>query len=217
MYYFYLDKILLPVVPSKLQLKISNKNKTMTLIDTGEINILKTPGLTDISFEVLLPHREYPFTVYKNGFISIDSFLSIFEKLKVDKKPFNFIVSRFKPSGELMFDTNIKVSLEEYTITEESSEGLDTLVNIKLKQYREYIAKRLEVEQNNSSEADEMSVTNERPKKETTNTYTVVKGDNLWSICKKYLGDGSKYKEIAKLNNISNPNLIYPGQVIRFE
>lgn len=31
----------------------------------------------------------------------------------------------------------------------------------------------------------------------------------------KELGDGTRYKEIAKLNNISNPNKIYPGQVFR--
>lgn len=45
-------------------------------------------------------------------------------------------------------------------------------------------------------------------------TYTVVKGDNLWNICKTYLGDPYKYSEVALKNNISNPNLIYPGQVL---
>lgn len=32
--------------------------------------------------------------------------------------------------------------------------------------------------------------------------YTVVKGDSLWSIAKKYLGDGGRYPEIVKLNNL---------------
>jgi len=43
----------------------------------------------------------------------------------------------------------------------------------------------------------------------------VVKGDTLWHIAKKYLGNGARYPEIAKLNNIKNPNLIYPGQVFK--
>lgn len=43
-YEFYLDKCLLPVTPSKLQLKIDNANKTLTLMDEGEINILKRPA-----------------------------------------------------------------------------------------------------------------------------------------------------------------------------
>lgn len=45
-------------------------------------------------------------------------------------------------------------------------------------------------------------------------TYTVVKGDTLWNICKTHLGDPYKYTEVASKNNISNPNLIYPGQVL---
>ncbi len=216
MYYFYLDKILLPIAPSKLQLKISNKNKTLTLIDTGEVNLLKTAGLTEISFEAELPHTEYPYCNYINGFISIDSFLSVFEKLKTNKKPFIFTVSRFLPNGEMIFDTNMNVSLEDYTITEDAKEGLDTKVNIKLKEYRNYLSETLEVDtdENGNTNAE---IQEQRPQKETEKTYTVKKGDNLWSICKKYLGDGSKCYEIAKLNSISNPNLIYPGQVIKFE
>jgi nucleoid-associated protein YgaU len=45
-------------------------------------------------------------------------------------------------------------------------------------------------------------------------TYTVVKGDSLWAIAKKFYGDGSKYTKIASANKdkIKNPSLIYPGQ-----
>lgn len=44
--------------------------------------------------------------------------------------------------------------------------------------------------------------------------YEVVKGDCLWNIAKKYLGDGSRWGEIYELNKgqISNPSLIYVGQ-----
>ena len=46
MYYVYLDKILLPITPSKLTLKIKNQNKTVVEINEGEINMLKKAGLT---------------------------------------------------------------------------------------------------------------------------------------------------------------------------
>ena len=68
MYDFYLDKILLPVAPSKLQVKIKNANKTINLINDGEINIIKKPGLSEVSFDILIPHVKYPFAVYKNGY-----------------------------------------------------------------------------------------------------------------------------------------------------
>ena len=42
--------------------------------------------------------------------------------------------------------------------------------------------------------------------------YTVKAGDNLSSIASKY---GTTYQAIALLNNLTNPNLIYPGQVLR--
>lgn len=46
-------------------------------------------------------------------------------------------------------------------------------------------------------------------------THTVVQGDTLWDIAQRYLGDPMKYKQLAAINNISNPNLIYVGQVIK--
>ena len=42
--------------------------------------------------------------------------------------------------------------------------------------------------------------------------YTVKRGDNLWNISRKY---GTTVQEIAQLNNISNPNLIFIGQRLK--
>ena len=43
-------------------------------------------------------------------------------------------------------------------------------------------------------------------------TYIVRKGDTLWHISKRFMGDPVKYPEIAERNRIINPDLIYPGQ-----
>ncbi len=47
--------------------------------------------------------------------------------------------------------------------------------------------------------------------------YTIVKGDTLSGIAKKFYGDGNKYNQIFEANRgiIKNADLIYPGQVIR--
>lgn len=45
-----------------------------------------------------------------------------------------------------------------------------------------------------------------------TVTYTVQSGDTLWQIANKY---GTTVQEIANINRIANPNLIYPGQVLQ--
>ncbi len=47
--------------------------------------------------------------------------------------------------------------------------------------------------------------------------HTVEKGDTLWAIAQKALGDGSRYNEIFEANKpmLSDPDKIYPGQVLR--
>lgn len=47
--------------------------------------------------------------------------------------------------------------------------------------------------------------------------YTVVSGDSLSKIAKKYYGNAMKYPEIFEANKpmLKDPNLIYPGQVLR--
>lgn len=241
-YDFYLSKCLLPITPEKVQIKINNANKTVVLINEGQINILKTAALTDIEFECCIPQIQYPFAVYKSGFQSASYFLEYFEMLKVNKKPFQFIISRTLPNGNVLFSTNMKVSMEDYTLTEDASKGFDIIVKIKLKQYREYstktvnLAKEAEENETNSNlnttvaavvpksevKKIEATITEARstetsPEPTSPETYTVVKGDCLWNIAKKYYGDGSKYTVIYNENKDvvgGNPNLIYPGQVL---
>ena len=43
-------------------------------------------------------------------------------------------------------------------------------------------------------------------------SYTVVRGDTLSGIAARL---GVSQQELVRLNNIANPNLIYPGQVLR--
>lgn len=45
---------------------------------------------------------------------------------------------------------------------------------------------------------------------DTARTHTVVSGESLWSIF------GSDWARVASLNGLSNPSLIYPGQILRY-
>lgn len=218
-YYFYLGNVLLPIPPKKLELKISNQNKTYDLMNYSEINVLKNPGLTSIEFEVLLPNVKYPFAMYKNDFQNAKYYLGILEKLKVNKSAFQFIVIRKFPNGNSIFDTNIKVSIEDYTITDSTDEGFDTKVKIKLKQYREYSTKTVQVtikQYKPPVVTRTVTTNNTAASKPSGQNYTVKRGDCLWNIAKKYYGNGSKYTTIYNANRdkIKNPNLIYPGQVL---
>ncbi|MDG9701652.1 LysM peptidoglycan-binding domain-containing protein [Streptomyces sp. DH37] len=45
--------------------------------------------------------------------------------------------------------------------------------------------------------------------------YTVGRGDTLWSIAASRLGDGNRYREIAKLNGLADADTISPGQELK--
>lgn len=218
MYKLYIDGLMFPITPQKIDIKINNNNKTLNLINDGEINVLKTAGLTDVSFDLELPNTQYPYAIYENGFKNAKYYLEHIERLKVEKKPFQFIVTRTKPNGELLFDTNMKVSIEDYTIKENTSNALDVIVSIKLKQYKSYSTKTMQVTTNEEKTVVTQTQTRETdttPKTE-TKTYTVVKGDCLYLIAKRFYEDGNKWRQIYNANKdkIKNPNLIYPKQVL---
>lgn len=52
---------------------------------------------------------------------------------------------------------------------------------------------------------------------EDDNYYTIEKGDTLWGIAAKTMGNGAKYTEIFEANKevIQDPDKIFPGQKIR--
>lgn len=225
MYYFYINGVLLPVTPEKLNISIKNQNKTVNLVDGSEFNILKTPGLSEISFDCLLPNVRYPFAIYEsNVFQPAHYYLQIFEELKINKSNFKFRVIRHDGFGNTSFDC----ALESYTVKEDAKNGFDFLVSVKLKQYSYKKTNILSF----TNDADNSAVTiqEERPVSKTkgTKSYTIVSGDTLWGIAKKYYGDGSRYTEIYADNtevienaakargraSSSNGHWIYPGTVI---
>lgn len=219
--------LMLPVTPGALNIRTPSQNTTVNLINDGEINILKKQGLREISFEFMLPQQRYPFANYSlfnsNVFgdylsknYTATTMIPLINLLKESNQVFQFVVTRMTPSGKILFYTNIKCQIEDFEYDEDAdANGFDVMCNIVLKEYKHYGTATVNIKETESGKIA-TKVVSRQSSKVIPKTYTVKKGDTLWNICKKHLGDGQKYKEIAKLNKISNPNLIYPNQVLRF-
>lgn len=227
----YIQTVCFPITPGKMTLKIENKNKTVTLINEGEVNLIKTPGLTDIQIdELILPAiQQYPFANYLNDkFKGPDYYIEKLEAWKLKKKPVQFKLTRTTPDGKnLLWDTNFDVTIEEYEIIEDAkTQGMDIKVKLSMKGYRYWGAKKLKKKDWFRGVSIGKKV---RKTKEIAKTYTVKKGDCLYNIAKKQLNNASRWKEIYTMNkkiieetakkhgkkSSSNGHWIYPGTKLK--
>ena len=214
-YDLYLNGVLMPVTPGKIQTKLKGNNKTIELINEGEINVIKPSGLTEFSFELLFPNQRYPFANYQSGYRNAKYYIDILQGLKDNGSKFQFILSRHRPNGSNLGNIDVTVTVEELTITDEAKEGFDLKASIKLKQWKPYGTKVFTITDNATIQSESQR-TPSADAPTTGGTYTVKKGDSLWKIAKQFYGNGADYTKIAGSNTdaVKNPNLIYPGQVL---
>lgn len=205
MYYFYLGNMILPVTPKAVTFTYGGQNKTYSLIDDGEINILKKGKLSEISFDFLLPAGNYAFKTTNNS--GQETYLKRIKLLKDQKKPFQFIIVRSSSGMNFRTFTNIKVSIEDYGIKEDADNGLDMTVSIKLKEFKPYSTKRVSV-QGNVATIQETRDASTSPMPTINTSIKVNAGDTLWQIAKKNYGTGDVWQKIADANGIKNPNEI---------
>ena len=212
MYRFYFkcesDSLMLPASPSYFKIKIGSRNKKVDIVKLGEVGIIKTIGLREMEFDFVLSRNGF----WQGGYGNYEPvhYLNKFREFKNSGSPITFIVIRMLPDGKRSFDTNIVATIEDYTVTEVAGECGDFKVQMRLREYIPFKSTKLSVDDSGLIYKNETL----RDTKEVSRTYTVKEGDSLWKIAKTQLNDGSKFMEIASLNGISNPNLIYQGMVL---
>lgn len=225
-FYFTIDgkRLTLPITPAELKVSTGSNNKVITLINEGDVNILKSPSLTEIEFEARFPMRQYPYSRTVENF---ETYHNTFTDVMVKKKPIIFNVIRTTPNGSGTWGTTCRVSIELFETNESADEGDDVIATFKLKEYKDYGVKKLPNSYltNNTSTANENRSTD--GKSETAKPYVVKSGDCLWNIAKAAYGDGSKWTAIYEYNKeviestaekhrgkgkgSSNGHWIYPG------
>ncbi len=207
----------LPIPPESFKTKVVNKNKTVELMDGGEFNVIKDIGLRELNFKILLPRFvDLPFAQKPETEVCTIGrpivYLNAFRKFKMDKKPIRFLMLRIFSDGTESFQGNMLVSFEEYNVEEKGGCVGDYWVDLKLKEYRP-VRKAVLKETGKVTEDNKIVVAEvlQRTIKPIAKNYKTKAGDTLWKIAKLQLNDGSRYTEIAKINDITEMDeILYP-------
>ncbi|ASA24316.1 LysM peptidoglycan-binding domain-containing protein [Paenibacillus donghaensis] len=217
------ESIRLPVNPETLEIKESGDGTSYTLIDLGEINSIAYPKLTELTIESIFPAQRYPFVVVpEDGLRRPFEYVELIKKWMGSRRPIRFVFSGLKGvqdtrvSEDLTFlddfAVNMAMSIEGFTWKLSAGTSGDIEYSLSLKKYVFYQAVAVKVVK--GEVRAEQKRANE---KKAPATYTLKPGDNLWSVARKLLGDGQKYKTIQKLNGIADSELnkLPVGKVIK--
>lgn len=205
-------RLVFPLAPESLFTDVKGCNKIINTIGLGEVNVVNDMGLRDLEFKVFLPKSMKPFydCVMENEQRYPPIYqLAALREIMANKCIVTLIIERTTPDGNRIFEGNMKVTVENYFVEENAGEEGCFWVNIKIKEYKDINAVIYE-----PGDDDFAVEVGQRNSKETAKSYVVKPGDSLWKIAKTQLNDGSRYKEIAQLNNIANPDRISVGMTL---
>lgn len=114
-YDFYFDTpyglLTLPITPGELNISNDSNNDTVTLINEGEVNILKSPPLMEFEFEARFPMRKYPYARTNsirrsNGelddFNQFSTFDLLYSNYTKEKIPYEFTAAGFKKYWDVL-------------------------------------------------------------------------------------------------------------------
>ena len=195
----YLGQLVFPLLPESLTLTQQAAHQRVTLWDLGEVTQLRSPGQLTLSFSGFFPGEGSP--------TAAGAARQLREMMTTHAAQL-FVVAG------VPFPLSMQMTVEELTLTQQAGDEDGIHYALTLREYRTPTFTTIVTTADSGSGGT--AALPQRPDSRPAETrYTVVKGDSLWAIARRFLGSGSRYPEIARLNQIPNSNLIYPGQVLR--
>lgn len=196
------EHIYIPVLPESLEIKKKGKGQGYDIIGLGEINVIHSPELSEITFSSFFPETKAPY-------MSISSLLWK-EPLEYIGKIIEWQASKHPCRLSIKapnLTMSIPVSIEQFDYRERAGSG-DIEYQLSLKEYRFYAPRRYKLE----TKADGTTVLKDKGTKRLDErvpptSYALKAGDNLWKVAKLQLNDETRWREIQKLNNIKDADL----------
>lgn len=174
---------------------------TVTVNGVGDVPVLGDPVAHEEALECLLPAHDYPFLA-TGGRADPYQYIQTLSRWAREKTVVRYIAQDA---------INTLVVISELSYQERDGTG-DVYATIYLRSYVSPEAVTTQV----ASATGNSGRTDSQPEEQAAQTYTVVRGDCLSVICRRYYGSGTAawYNALARYNGISNPHLIFPGQVL---
>lgn len=215
-YEIYINDELMPVAPPNITTERPSRNETIDLVNGGEFNLIRKPGLGEINIELRLPSEEY---LFAHDFKNQEHYLQLFEKLKSDQdsRVFSIMILRTGVDSDLYNSYLEYATLEDYTIEESTEEGTDQIVNLTIKQFIPLKDQELKFQEQEDGSVTAEVKNSPRGMQNVPDEIEALENDSALLIAQKYFGDESKASEIAELNGLDNPNDIKAGQVIKLK
>jgi len=194
----------------------------------GEINVIKSPKLREVTFNSLFPAQFYPFlatdVLYEPMY-----YIKLIEKWMANKRPIRFIYAAHweQQLAAQQFrgqDINIPVSIEKFEWKEVAGAPGDIEYSISLKEYVFYSARRVTVKTDVSGNTIAIQQPVRRPDERIRpDTYTMRNGDDLTKVAMRFYTDAAGYpdssrqKDILTLNGFTDADVrkLTAGSVIK--
>lgn len=191
----------LPINPSSIEMGDGGNGQTYDVVGLGEINVIKSPKLTEYSFSGILPADKYHFVSAEKLFDPKD-YIDYITRWMATKRPIRFVFT-----GD-SFEINVAASIEAFDWKEVAGSGGDVEYTLKLKKYLFYAPQKVSIitKSDSTTTIAKADVPRESDR-ETPATYTMVAGDSLWAVAQKVMGNGARWTELQKLNNIPDARL----------
>lgn len=200
------NRVHFPVNPERITCQTGNRILTFDVIELGEISLPRGRMPTRFSFEGFFPGEARRNDPMVKSWRSPKELAGILSLWRNEGTKLRLLVTETPINHDVYFDGDGSFQHEW-----RGGHG-DCWYSLRFIEAREMvIMTETEIRQASSTATS-------RPAPSTPKTYTVKPGDTLWAIAKKFLGDGKRWREIYNNNtNVigKDPNLIFPGQVLR--